>query len=155
MIDTDTNTNTKKKSKITVRDLFNWFTTGIFGLSILILAASIVIIISGSSSSGDNPQNETHFLGIKPIGVTTTAMEPAIKQNSIVFFKKIAPDKLDKINVGDIVLRTYNDYLVIRRVVRKTSDGELITKADNRLYEDSAPLSESSFTAVILFQINQ
>jgi len=145
-------TNTKKKIKITARDLVNWVTTCILGLSILILATGIVIIIS--VSIGDNPQSETHFLGIKPIGVTTTAMEPAIKQNSIVFFKKIAPDKLDKINVGDIVLRTYNDYLVIRRVVRKTSDGELITKADNRLFEDATSLSESAFTAIILFQLN-
>ena len=119
-------------------------TTCVLGLSLLLLMACVVVTLV----SRDNPDG-TYLLGIKPIYVSTTAMEPAIQQNSIVFFRKIA---LDEINEGDIVLRTYNDSTVIRRVVKKTSGGECITKADNRFFEDATTLDSSNFIAILLFR---
>ena len=118
------------------------FTTCIFGLSILLLAACIIMVLVNRGSSRDS-----YLLGLKPVYVSSDAMEPAIRKNSVIFSRKT---ELSEINVGDIVLRTYNDSVVIRRVVRKTSGGDLLTKADNRFFEDAAALDDSNFIAVIL-----
>ena len=117
------------------------FTTCVLGLSILLLAACIIITLANRGNPG-----ASHLLGIKPIYVSSDAMEPAIGKNSIVFSRKAS---LADINVGDIVLRRYNDSVVMRRVVRITSGGDLLTKADNRFFEDSTALDSSNFIAVI------
>ena len=124
--------------------LISLFTTFILGLSILLLAACVIAAAMG----GDNPYN-AHLFGIKPVYVSTSAMEPAIKENSIVLSRKTG---FGDISEGDIVLRIYNGGTVIRRVVRKTPKGSLITKADNRFFEDATPLDEGNFIAVILFR---
>ena len=117
------------------------FTTCIFGLSILLLAVCIITVLVNRGSPRDS-----YLLGLKPIYVSSDAMEPAIKKNSVVFFRKTV---LGEIKVGDIVLMTYNDSVVIRRVVRKTSEGNLITKPDNRFFEDAMLLDGDNFIAII------
>ena len=122
--------------------LISLCTTCILGLSILLLAACITITLKNRSDP-----DAANLLGIKPIYVSSDAMEPAIRQSSIVFSRKAM---LDEMNEGDIVLRIYNDRMVIRRIVKKTSGGDILTKADNRLFEDSTALDDSNFIAVIL-----
>ena len=119
-------------------------TTCILGLSILLLAACIVITLA----KREEPDT-ANLLGVKPVYVSSDAMEPAIRQNSIVFFRKTT---LEELNVGDIVLRTYHDRLVVRRIVKKTLGGDLITGADNRFFEDATALDDSNFIAAALFR---
>ena len=129
----------KKQKNFRFLDLF---TTCTFGLSILLLAACFIIAVAGR----DDP-NGACLLGIKPVYVSTNAMEPSIRQNSIVFFRKA---KLCEVKEGDVILRTDDDCTVIRRVIGKTSEGGLITKADNRFFEDSTPLEGNLFIAILL-----
>ena len=116
------------------------FTTCFLGLSALLLAVCILAAFVGRDSPDD-----TFLLGVKPVFVSTTAMEPTIKQHSIVFFRKTT---LDTIGVGDVVLRKSGDNLVIRRVVRVDADGQLVTKPDNRSFEDSTTLNADNFIAL-------
>ena len=124
-----------------VQRVVNLCTTVILGLSILLLAACVVTAFAGRSSP-----NNAYLFGVKPMYVSTDAMEPEIRLHSLVLFRKAG---MDEINVGDVVLRTYNERIVIRRVFRKTPEGALITKADNRFFEDSTALSGSTLIAVI------
>ena len=116
-------------------------TSCILGLSIVLLAASIVAAWINRSDP-----DAAFLLGVKPIYVSSDAMEPAIRQNSIVFARKA---ELDAIKEGDIVLRTYRDNIVIRRVVGITSGGDYVTKADNRFFKEATALDEGSFIAII------
>jgi Peptidase S24-like. len=122
----------------------NLCTTCIFGFSILLLAACIIIAIA---NRGD--PSAAHLFGVKPIYVSSNAMEPTIGQNSIVLSRKAA---LDELAVGDIVMRLDNDRLVIRRIVKITVGGDLITRADNRFFEDATALDDSNFVSVIVFR---
>ena len=94
----------------------------------------------------ENPQ-AAYLGGFKPILISSDTMAPTITPRSIVIAKQIA---LEEVQIGDIVLRTYNGQTVIRRVTRITATGELVTEADNRSFEDAIPLDNSNFLAKIL-----
>jgi len=131
-------------SKPTVSQLISLVTTCFMGLSILLLTASIVCALDNHS----NP-DEAFLLGMKPIYVSSNAMEPAIGQHSMVFTYQTA---LEDICLGDIVLRTVDDSIVLRRVVKTNAEGNLITLADNRPFEDATALDESTYIAKVLFR---
>ena len=126
------------------RRVFSLATTCLLGLSILLLATSIITVFI----HWENPQ-AAYLCGFKPIYITSDTMAPAIIPSSIVVAQQIA---LTDIQVGDIILRNYNDQMVIRRVTRITTTGELVTEADNRAFEDATTLDTSNYIAKILWR---
>ena len=131
-------------SKTKASHALNHATTLVLGLCILLLATSIFIALTNHN----NP-NAAFLFGMKPMYTTSDAMEPAIGQNSIVIAHQTA---YSDIQVGDIVLRTLDDRMVFRRVVKTNAEGSLITLADNRPFEDATALDESTYIAKVLFK---
>ena len=117
-------------------------TTCILGLSIALLSACITLTLIHR----ENP-DEAYLFGLKLVYITNDAMAPMIPPKSLVLTRKTT---LADIRVGDIVLKIEDDYITLRRVVRETARGEWITAADNRPFEDAAPLDENTLIALVL-----
>jgi signal peptidase len=91
---------------------------------------------------------------IKPIGVATASMYPAIEVGDIIIIKTVKPTTLKE---GDIIAYKYNDTTVVHRIKninkKENQDFVFVTKGDNNYFEDTKPVSQGQVVGKVLFRV--
>lgn len=86
--------------------------------------------------------------------ITTTSMEPSIKENDVVIIKKCKDDDL---KIDDIITFKSDNEIITHRIVGKAENGEegydYVTKGDNNKTEDSQTLTIDDIEGKVILKI--
>ena len=114
----------KKNSKIIKR---------IFNVILIIIIYNLVLV----AFSYINKIENVNIFGYRAYIITTSSMQPTIKEGDIVICKVVEEDKIEE---GDVITFRQNQDVITHRVIKIQENEEnkyYITKGDNNNLEDS------------------
>lgn len=110
----------------------------------LVLALFLITFIAG-------------LLPYKPVAVMSNSMASAFRRGDIVIAKKISKNKIDTLQVGDVLEYKLDKSTIIHRII-EIKDGDegkkiFITKGDNNNMADAEPVAEEQVVGIVKFSV--
>lgn len=93
----------------------------------------------------------------KPVAVMSNSMVSAFRRGDVVISKKIKKNKIDTLQVGDVLEYALDKSTIMHRIIEIKYDKEgkkiFITKGDNNNMADQEPVTEEQVKGIVKFSI--
>lgn len=121
------------------------FIKKIIAVVLIILIYNLTLIFISTS----NEENKASLFGYKAYVITSSSMEPTIKEGSVVIVRKCSQENIKN---GDIITYHQNNKVVTHRIVNDEGENYK-TKGDNNNVEDTEEISYDKIEGKVVLTI--